>query len=192
MAKNAEQQNEPITTVKYVKYGIDFFEFQNEKWGKIGLRINNVGNLQLVLCPSLMPGEIPAKDPKTKKIAKGTKVYDYTKEVLANVEFNDCLNIISMAEQLNPNGEAITLFRNSDKFSKTINITWYAPDGENISTATFFVKFKEFHSDRGEISFKVPVSVETFLRIATAIQSYITCLPMIKLFTNAVLNVIEE
>jgi len=187
-----EQNNEEMVSIKYVKYGVDFYEFQNEKWGKIGLKINNVGNLQLVLVPSLKPGEIPPKDPKTKRITKGSKVYDYEKEVLINVEFNDCLNIIEMAENQNINDKPITLFRNSEKFSKTINIQWYAPDDENISTATFFVKFKDFTKDRDEISFKIPVSIDTFIKITTSIQSYVTCLPIIKLFCNAIPNIIEE
>jgi hypothetical protein len=189
MEKNLDQENEILEVIKYVKYGVEFFEFQNEKWGKIGLKISNIGNLQLVLTPSLTPGIIPQKDPKTKKNIKGIKVYDYSKEVLSTLEFNDCLNIIKMGEELNPNSEPIVLYRNSEKFLKTININWYVPDGENISTSTFFVKFKNLSKKNEEINFKIPVSIETFLKIKTSIQSYINCLPMIKLFTNAILNI---
>lgn len=166
------------------------------KYAKVIFKINPSGNLTMHASPALTPGKEPPGTVRG-KVPKGTKVFDYSKEIIASLEFEDCLNIINFAKNRNhPNPDVrignthYTIFRNSERFNKKINFT-YTMDDNDPTVAKMATIWFESVTTAGEIKFYLPMSLNSFDNIAEICKSYCTNITNIKL-SCALYNEIEK
>lgn len=165
-----------------MKYAIDVHEMVFPKYAKIQFKINKGGNLTVAASPSFTPGQLP-EGTKGGKVPKGTRVFDYDKQIITSLGIPDIIKLIDMSKKKVAT-ENVDIFRNSEKYNKKITFSY------NLDESTGAVKFLTiyFHSTDytgKEIKFYLPISLANFEEIAHILQSYLSSVCSIKLFCLA-------
>ena len=150
------------------------------KYAKLQFKVNKVGNMTLTAAPAYTPGKLPT-GVKPGQIPKGTKIFDYDSQIVVSLTFQDCLSIVKFAESKNI-ANSVELFRNSDKYSKKVTLSYFPDEADALKPkfATFW--FNSTESEGKQINFKLPLSLSNLEEIAELIKSYVQNYTMIKLF----------
>lgn len=169
--------------MKYVRYGVEVCSFFNAKWGRIDLRINKFGKLQLSACPSLQPGVMPEGMEKG-RIKAGTKIFDYSKKVIVSLELEDCIKIRDFFSDRDINS-TVPIYRNSDKFKKNVLFRWIGNEKTgDVSNCSLTFKMSDL-TNGTNVDFKLPISLTKMDELVTVIESYTNTYAMIRLFAMA-------
>lgn len=169
-----------------MKYGIDMYDLVFPKYGKLVFGINKTGNFILNVSPSFTVGKLP-EGVSGGRVPKGTKVFDYDKEVVVSFDLKDCLNMVEFFRKKDVS-QNIDFYRNSERFNKKITLK-YTPmddDATKPKMVTIFVSASLFlNGENKEVSFYVPMSLANFGEMIEVVKSYINNFAMIKLFCLA-------
>jgi len=165
-----------------VKYAIDVHEMVFPKYAKLQFKINKGGNLTLAASPSLNPGQLP-EGTKGGKVPKGTKVFDYEKQIITSLGISDIIKLINMSKSTVPT-ENVDIFRNSFKYNKKITFA-YNLDDQTGKIKFITIYFQSTDESGKEIKFYLPISLVNFEEVAQILQSYLSSVCSIKLFCLA-------
>lgn len=141
------------------------------KYARIYFTINNTGKLVIHCAPSFTPGQLPEGVSEGQKPPKGSKFFDYTKTVIFTLEPEDVFKIVDMFKKKNA-ADSVTLFRNTNAFSKTLKFEWKI----NMDKGTIGYSVLKINSNdrikNENIEFNIPLKVEVFGNIVKVLQSY--------------------
>lgn len=163
-------------------FGFETYEIINPNYAKLVFKLNNAGNLTIEAAPSFTPGVKP-EGSQFGKVPKGTRVFDYENKIIVSMSFADCLNIMRMANNPIPD-DTIKLYRNSNRFTKTITISCNQ-DMNDPERYYFSMNFDSTTVDGINTKIKLPMSSSIFYEFSMVLNSYVNCYHMIKYY-NAV------
>lgn len=176
-------------------YATETYEMVFPKYAKVIFSINQAGNLSMALTPSFTPGKMPA-GAVNGKLPKGTRVFDYDKEIITTVTFTECLAIIEFTKNkrlmLTPEKpNKVDIYKTSDRFEKRINFIYTADDNDPsiIKMATIYVDaiIKNQKNENGEdtrIKFYLPLSIKSLEEIAKICEAYVNNVHSIKMLAD--------
>jgi hypothetical protein len=164
-------------------YAIECHDMVFPKYAKLVFKINQSGNITISASPSLTPGKNPPGY-KEGPLPKGTKVFDYTKEILVSIGFTDCLNIIAFANNKRPNitpdkPNTVDIFRNSFEYNKHVTFT-YTPDDNDPTKVKMCTIFFNSSSHGVKNEFYLPLSLKSLDEISELCKSYAANVTVIK------------
>ena len=174
-------------------YAVECHDMVFPKYAKLVFKINQAGNLSMSASPSRTPGKAPP-GAVNGKLPKGTKVFDYDKEVITTITFSECLAIIDFiktrrvmltAEKANK----VDLFKNSDNFEKKITFVYMADDNDPsiIKMATIYIDATIFGRNGAadtHIKFHLPLSLKSLEEIGEICKAYVSNVHTIKLIAG--------
>lgn len=164
-----------------MKYSIECHDMVFPKYAKMVFKINVSGNMTISAAPSLTPGKNPP-GMQNGQLPKGTKVFDYTKEILVSVGFADCLAIIDFAQSRDIS-KHVDIFRKSTQWNKKVSIV-YTPDDNNINIPKMATIYFESSTPEGIVKFYLPLSLKSLDELAEFCKSYTINVIPIKLMCS--------
>lgn len=154
-----------------MKYAIETHHLVFPKYAKMVFKIDQKGNLLVCASPSLTPGKMPP-GMQNGQLPKGTKVFDYTKEIQFTLGFDDCLNIAEFSTlKQNCAMAAVNIFRKSATWNKKITFV-YTPDDVNPAIAKMATIFFEMSRNNNTTKFYLSLSLKALDEIAEFCKSY--------------------
>jgi hypothetical protein len=171
-------------------YAVECHSMVFPKYAKLVFKINQSGNMTISASPSFTPGTPPA-GMENGQLPKGTRVFDYSKEILVSIGFSDCLSIIKFAENrtmfmINGKGKRIDnkvdIFRNSAEYNKHVTFI-YTPDDvdpNKIKMCTIFFDSSINGNSNSHIKFYLPLALSHLDEIAELCKAYAYNVTVIK------------
>lgn len=163
-----------------IAYKLELYKLVYPKWAAAMIEISPKGKLTFVISPSKTPGTLPAGF-KGGSIAKGTKVFDYEKELAVSLSLAECLQILDFIKAQNAvqTVEFIHMYKGtSSKFS----MAWSTGKSTKVEVCNININRTE-----GEEKKKVfiPIPFNGMREIAVILDSYIKNYAVIKLICQA-------
>lgn len=161
-----------------MKYSVEIHDLVYPKYAKVVFKINQAGNITLSASPSFTPGKLPAGMVGNTP-PKGSRMFDYDKEIVISLGFKDCLDIVNFNNKRDVTKQ-VDIFRKSYDWSKKVTFV-YTPDDNDPLKPKMVTIFFDLTKADGVTKFYLPLSFASFNEIASLLESYTLTFPIIKL-----------